>query len=247
MKEYIETIPVIEAFDSGDECPFCYLERYAEQRAIKNIAGSGASYMEPHIRALTDTEGFCGDHLKKLYVYGNHLGSALMMQTHMVELCRELDQELQQFTPPEKRKLFSKPEAPTLLAWLQKRNHSCYLCSRISSTMRRYYVTFYVLTKDPEFRSKVENSKGLCMRHFEALLELSSEHLPNGQRQWFYDTVPQLFASNLKRVQADLDWYIAKFDYQNAGESWKNSRDAVSRSMQKLQGLHPADPPYKKD
>ena len=40
---------------------------------------------------------------------------------------------------------------------------------------------------------------------------------------------------------------IAKFDYRNAAADWKNSKDAVSRSMQKLQGLHPADPPYKKD
>ena len=27
MKEHIDTIPLHEAFDSGDECPFCYLER----------------------------------------------------------------------------------------------------------------------------------------------------------------------------------------------------------------------------
>ena len=29
MKEQIQTIPVNEAFDSGDECPFCWLERMA--------------------------------------------------------------------------------------------------------------------------------------------------------------------------------------------------------------------------
>lgn len=30
MREQIDTIPVNEAFASGDECPFCYLERVAE-------------------------------------------------------------------------------------------------------------------------------------------------------------------------------------------------------------------------
>ena len=31
MREHIDTVPVVEAFNSGDECPFCYLERMSEQ------------------------------------------------------------------------------------------------------------------------------------------------------------------------------------------------------------------------
>ena len=50
---------------------------------------------------------------------------------------------------------------------------------------------------------------------------------------------------NMERVQEDLEWFIAKFDYRNASEPWKNSQDALPRTMQKLQGLHPSDPPYK--
>ena len=49
------------------------------------------------------------------------------------------------------------------------------------------------------------------------------------------------------RVKGDLDHFVSMFDYRSAGKDWKNARDAVSRSMQKLQGLHPADPPYKMD
>lgn len=247
MKEVIETTPVIEAFESGDECPFCYLERWAEQRAINYVVGPCASYMEPEIRAITDRDGFCGMHLKKLYDYGNALGNALIMQTHFIDLNRELTQELDQMTIPEKRKLFSKPEAPSILSWLKKRNHSCYLCTRVQNSMHRYYATFYALLKDPEFRTRAENCKGFCLRHFEALLEQAADHLPNGQREWFYTSIPAIMKENLARVQGDLDWFIAKFDYRNAAADWKNSKDAVSRSMQKLQGLHPADPPYKKD
>lgn len=247
MKEVIETAPVVEAFESGDECPFCYLERWAEQRAINYVAGPCASYMEPEVRAITDSQGFCGPHLKKLYDFGNSLGNALMMQTHLIELSRELSQELSKHTAPGKRRMFSKAEPSSLLHWLQRRNHSCYLCSRVESSMDRYFATFYALTKDPEFRSRVESCKGFCFRHFETLLQYAPEHLPGSQYDWFYSTVPTVFQDNLSRVQEDLDWFIAKYDYRNAGADWKNSRDAVSRSMQKLQGLHPADPPYKKD
>ena len=48
-------------------------------------------------------------------------------------------------------------------------------------------------------------------------------------------------------VKEDIDWFVGMFDYRSAGRDWKNSRDAVSRGMQKLQGLHPTDPPYKQD
>ena len=35
MSEKLETIPVNDAFDSGDECPFCYLRRKAEQSTLR--------------------------------------------------------------------------------------------------------------------------------------------------------------------------------------------------------------------
>lgn len=247
MKEVIDTAPVIEAFESQDECPFCYVERMAEQRAINYVAGSCASYMEPEVRAITDRQGFCANHLKKLYDFGNALGNALIMQTHFIDLNRELEQELSTMTAPGKRKLLSKPEEPAILNWLRSRNRSCYLCSRVEQAMHRYFVTFYALLKEPEFRSRVENCKGFCFRHFEQLLEHAADHLPNAQRRWFYTAVPTVFKNNLARVQGDLEWFIAKFDYRNAKADWKNSRNAVPRAMQKLQGSHPSDPPFKKN
>lgn len=247
MKQVIDTAPVIQAYESGDECPFCYLERWAEQRAINYVAGPGASYMEPEVRAITDSEGFCGMHLKKLYDFGNALGNGLMMQTHLIDLSRQLEKELDQFTVPAKRGVFKKGEEASFLHYLQKRNHSCYLCRRVTGSMQRYYATFYALIKEPEFRQKVEESKGFCFRHLEGLLENAAEYLPGSQHQWFYTVIPKLFRENLARVQGDLDWFIAKYDYRNATADWKNARDAVSRSMQKLQGIYPADPPYKKD
>ncbi len=245
MKEKIDTAPVIEAFEADDECPFCYLQRLAEQRAINYVAGSCASYMEPEVRAITDSMGFCGTHLKKLYDFGNSLGNALIMQTHLIELSRELEQELTKMPMPGKRGLLSKPEKPAILDWLHRRNSSCYLCSRINSSMERYFITFYALLKDPEFIHRVESCKGFCFRHFEELLRYSN-HLPNARREWFYTTVPQIFKDNIARIQADLDWFIDKFDYRNAAADWKTSRDAVPRTMEKLQGIHPADPPFKK-
>ena len=120
MKEKIETIPVNEAFRSEDECPFCYLERQVEERAISYIIGPGASYMEPEIRGKTDNRGFCGHHMKKLFDYGNSLGNALILQTYLVGMRKELDQQIAEFTAPPKKSLFAAkaPESQcALLDW----------------------------------------------------------------------------------------------------------------------------------
>lgn len=250
MKEKIYTIPVNEAFETEDECPFCYLERQVEQRTIKYTIGPGASYMEPEVRLATDKEGFCGAHFKKMYDYGNSLGNALIMQTYFVSLFEEMTDQMESFQIPGKRSLFGKKpdtEESSLVRWAREKQSSCFLCNKIEYNMERYFTTFFLLIKDPEFRAKVERGKGFCMRHFLRLMEVAADKVPNDQREWFYPTVFRLMRENMARVKGDLDWFIEKFDYRNASADWKNSRDAVSRTMQKLQGIYPADPPYKSE
>lgn len=249
MREQIDTIPVNEAFEAGDECPFCYLERQAEQRAIRYVIGPGASYMEPDVRAATDAKGFCRQHFKRMYDYGNSLGNALVMQTYYVGMLKELELEIDSFQMPGKKGLFAKKNGTTLpiLQWAEEKDGSCYLCDKLRYNMDRYYTTFFHLIKDAEFRAKVEAGKGFCIHHFAQLLKAAQTKLPNAQQEWFYDTVCPQMLENLQRVQGDLDWFIDKFDYRNAGADWKNSKDAVSRSMQKLRGGYPADPVYRQD
>ena len=248
MKEQLHTIPVNEAFDSGDECPFCFMERAVEQSAIRYTIGPGASYMEPDVRAETGRTGFCVAHAKKLYDYGNTLGNALILQTHMESIIDDFRREAAAFQAPAKKSLFGKKKVTEEEPYWQRMERqvsSCYICDKIKYNMDRYFQTFFVLLKDEEFRAKVMNSKGFCMRHFSQMLRMAEEFLPGNQREWFYPAVFKLMEDNLARVKEDLDWLVAKYDYRNASADWRNSRDALQRSMQKLEGLHPADAPYK--
>lgn len=249
MREQIDTIPITDAFMAEDECPFCYLERKAEQNTIRYIAGNSASYMEPDSRAETDKTGFCPVHMKKLYDYGNALGNALILQTHYAGILEAFRLEMEEFTAPPKRSLFGTktPTAEPYWKRLEKQAENCLICQRMDSEMDRYYTTFFYMLKDKDFRARVENSKGFCLRHFPQMLKQAEKKLPNAQRDWFYPAVFRVMEKNLTRVKEDLDWFVAKFDYRNASADWKNSKDAVSRAMQKLEGLYPADPPYKKD
>lgn len=251
MKEQIYTIPVNEGFEAKDECPFCFMEREVERSALRYVAGPCASYMEPDVRAATDKAGFCRVHMKKLYDYGNTLGAALMLQTYMAGLLEEFEAAAEKFEMPQKKSIFSpkKPQSSENAYWkrLNERVDSCFLCDKIEYNMERYFLTFFMLIRDEAFRKKVESSKGFCLRHFSRLLEMAETHLPAGQREWFYATVFPLMEKNLVRVKEDLDWLVAKYDYRNAGKPWGNSQDALQRAMQKLEGLYPADPPYKNE
>jgi hypothetical protein len=185
-----------------------------------------------------------------MYDYGNALGNALIMQTYLTRLIKEFHEEAESYKAPAKRPLFGgkKKDAKNengLLQWSQEKTSTCYICRRNEANMHRYYLTFFALLKEPEFRKRVEEGKGFCMHHFAQLIENAEQMLPNAHRQWFCDTVVKVMEDNLERVKEDLDWFVGMFDYRNAGRDWKNSRDAVSRTMQKLQGSHPADPAYK--
>ena len=46
MKEQLYTIPLNDAINAADECPFCFIERDVEQDLLDFVLGSGSSNME---------------------------------------------------------------------------------------------------------------------------------------------------------------------------------------------------------
>jgi hypothetical protein len=248
MKKQLHTSPVAQAFLSQDECPFCRLEKEAEQRAIRFFAGPSASYMEPQIRGLTNQLGFCPSHLKKLYDYGNVLGNALMLQSHIEYLLLELDALSKNKAIPEKKGLFKKKSTEDQPIWLQLQHHvdSCAICQQVQESTQRDYQVFFELLSEPEFRGYVENCKGFCMPHFAQLLQQAQQNLAQKDADWFYPAVYKVMRENLQRVNADLELLIAKHDYRNAALDWGNARDSVPRAIQKLGGVDPTAEPYRK-
>ena len=53
MKEKLYTIPLNDAVNADDECPFCYIERNVEQDLMDFVLGSCASYMAVSYTHLT--------------------------------------------------------------------------------------------------------------------------------------------------------------------------------------------------
>lgn len=113
MKEQLYTIPLNDAVNAQDECPFCFIHRSIEQDLLDFVLGSGSSYMEADIREQTDKAGFCRYHFQKMFDYGNTLGNAWILKTHYQRMIREMQQEFASFRPGKSSLLgkFKKPRA----------------------------------------------------------------------------------------------------------------------------------------
>ena len=252
MKEQLYTIPLNDAFKANDECPFCYIERNLEQHAINYVLGSGASYMESDIRSETDNYGFCRTHFKKMYEYGNRLGCGLILSTHIKKKNDELAKQLASYKPtkisPLQRFKKTTSEQNNVCQWIQEQESQCYICNYYAHTYERYLDTFFELyKKDPEFVKLLKNSKGFCIHHFGDLLKKAEQKLSEKDLSILWDIISPLMLENMQRVQADVEWFCDKFDYRNKDADWKNSKDAVQRTMQKMGSGYPADPPFTQD
>lgn len=254
MKEELYNIPLTDAFQAEDECPFCFVERKLEEHTLDFVLGPGASYMEDDVRAETDSFGFCRAHYKKMYEYGNRLGTGLILKTHFQKLNKELDEQIKMFAPSRtslmgrlkgRKSQDTAAERTSLGAWANSREKSCYICNFYKNTYQRYLDTFFEMyRKDPAFKELFLKSKGFCIPHFGDLSEEADRVLPDKEKKEFFDQLLPLMKKNLERLYNDLDWFCDKFDYRFKDADWKTSKDALQRGMQKAAGGYPADPPY---
>lgn len=250
MKDTIYTIPLTDAFQSGDECPFCFIYRKLEQDALSFTLG--ASYMQDDIRTITDEMGFCSSHYKKLYDYGNKLGFALILHTHYQHLYNDLSKALSahslsslSFFQKLTKKKLDHSESP-IHAHLNHRMDTCFICERVDTHMERYAKTFfYLFSHQPEFKQLVIDSKGFCLTHFSFLLEFSPLYLKEDLQIEFFELTKSKLLESIKRIEDDLSWFIDKYDYRNTKAPWKNAKDAIPRSIQKIAGIYVQDEPFK--
>lgn len=244
MKEKLYTIELTDAVKAEDECMFCWLERKLEQENLEFVLGS--SYMENDIREQTSRKGFCRHHTKMMFDYGNTLGNAWILKSRMEYVNREFAKQIGETGKESRAKggfsgLFKKRET----ARAEGAAHSCYICDRMQVIYDRMLDTFvYMLRNDPAFCDQLMASKGFCMHHFADVQRVCGETLKQDELAEWMPKLKELMTRNLDRIQEDIDWLIEKFDYRNQDADWKNSRDAVQRTMQKLVGGHPADPVF---
>ncbi len=239
MKETIYTIPLNEAFDTDCECPLCLLNENLEKRYTEEALGAGM--MEPDHRIESNEKGFCNRHFSMMYAASNRLSLALVLDTHMKEVIKKLNQheKASKKVINAKNGLF-KPSAELedyikkMSDSIDKITDSCVICDKINDVMEKYIdILFYLWQTEPDFKKKFDNSKGFCLPHYKILLQKSVKYLKNDAGAFLSDLYVKQ-KDNLDRIQDELGKFILKFDYRYKDMDIGDAKDSPKRAMDKL-------------
>jgi hypothetical protein len=201
--------------------------------------------MEPSQRIEVNQKGFCAGHFKQMYDAGNRLGLALITHTYMKETMKRLgdigararDAAASEAGKPIFKRFggsrgagFDEP-----VKALRDIEGGCLVCERIRENMERYmYTVLYMYKHEAEFPGLFARSKGMCLTHYAQALEMAPKHLSGDDLKQFVDTLTDIEMKSFERLEGEIEWFTAKFDYRNQDKPWGNSRDAVKRSVNKL-------------
>ncbi len=244
MKYQLETIPIWEAYEAGGECPLCFLSAKLTKNYVTFFLGG--SVMEPDIRGRVNELGFCGSHFALLFEAGNKQSAALMAHTRLLTLDKSLFERMKRLVKSElsaKGSSFlpkKKGETRALLDFasvLDNAADSCVFCEKLEASLARYAFTIvYLWKKNPEFKDALKASRGFCIPHLAPVIRMADTVLSRTHRNRFLEVLFAVEESNLKVLEEDVLWYTQKFDVQNKDKPWKNSANALQRTIQKLTG-----------
>lgn len=231
MKEKLYSIPVNDAFHTESECPMCSMEKTLELNSVEYIMG--ASYMEDDVRMVTDRMGFCSSHMHMVWEQNNKLGLALVLKSHLLKTTKDIRKLSES---PQKKTGFSKKSKENpLTSYIDELESSCFVCERTNRIFNRYIATvFHLWKEDNEFRKLYNSSKGFCTKHYGDLIKSAPHNLSGGILEGFVNDTHKIYLDNMERLINDVDWFTDKFDYRFKDEPWKNSKDALSRALTKV-------------
>lgn len=241
MKEKIYTIPVNEAYEIDCECPLCYLQSKLESESVDYALG--AAMMEPDYRIESNDKGFCNKHFSMMFQRPNKLSLSLVLDTHLDEVRKKISKYDKQAKKLKNSSggLFKKSDTQVFnddfTNTLKDIQDSCIICDKINYTIDRYIdVLLYMWENDSKFKKKFDNSKGVCIPHFESLCRASTKSLPKKSAGDFVSSLCEKQKQELERIQEDIHRFTLKFDYRNQDMEWGTAKDAPIRTIEKISG-----------
>ena len=226
MEEKIYTIPVNEAFDESDGCPFCRLKKKLEDTERELIMG--ASMMEPDIRIKTNKLGFCKKHFSKMFEMNNRLSLALMLESHLDEVMNK--------TIILKDSIIGKDNTKKASENMQAVKGSCYICEKTEEKFEKMMLCSIILWQNGnEFKEKMSKQPYFCLEHASLFLEYARVKLDKKSFAVFAKQLSDVQSAYISSLKDDVSWFCKKFDYRYDNEPWGNSKDSVERAIKFLQ------------
>ncbi len=231
MREDITSIPVTDVFDEKDGCPICRMRDLLEKRVTEYI--TGAAMMEPDVRIETNERGFCLTHYRQMLKLRARLPVALMMESRLAEVEKQVFAGLPVFGKSTKRQASSASDV----------THSCFVCERVEWAMSRMLKTVCRLWEtERDFRDSFASQDYICLPHFTLLCEIAEKEIGKKNVTDFQKASASLCRKELEALRGDVSHFCKMFDYRNSSDEnadWGNSRDSIERSIEWLCGREP--------
>ena len=226
MKEHIYTIPVTEAFsENKDRCPFCALAEKLERDELDIILG--ASMMEPDVRSETNEKGFCKKHYAKMFNMKNRLGLALMLESHLESLKKEI----------KTGNIFSRDIAAKSVERIERLERTCYVCDRIEDKISKMFTTAaYLFNEEKDFKANFNEVRYFCLPHYREYLLAAKRVLSKDEYADLVRAANEKVTNYLDSLKDDVSLFCKKFDYRFDDLPWGESKDSVERSIKFLNG-----------
>lgn len=233
MVESIYTIPLTEALDQNCACPFCYLEDKLEAEQIEYALG--AAMMEPDFRMLSNEKGYCRNHIGMMAKAQKALPLALILDTRCDEIIKNI-KEAGDFSKKSGLLKKKKSSHETLRDVVNSIANTCLVCERINKTMTKFINTFwYLYAKEPEFKKRFLEGRGVCIRHFAKLLS-GLDNVSATKRECFLKELYELEIKVLEHEKEEVHGFTKQFDYRSNKSEWKVSKDAHLSCAERLSG-----------
>jgi len=204
MKESIYSIPISEAFEVYEGCPFCRIYSRLEQHLVEYI--TGPAMMEPDVRINTNEKGFCRNHYNMTILQKNRLSVALMLQTRLEWLLDDI------YKGKGRGFSFKKEDNP--------KRDNCVICENIDREYKRVIGNAAVVwAKESEFKSLYARQEYICYPDYKKVTEVARKKLKGAELDAFLKITTALAAKRIKELKSDIDAFCNLYDYRSAGEA----------------------------
>ena len=220
MREDITSIPISEVFEPRDGCPICRMRDMLEARVVDYI--TGAAMMEPDVRIETNKQGFCFPHYQMMLAKRNRLGVALMLESHLDELDKQIFAGLPLLGKSGKKQGKDAGQAAG----------SCFICRQVDWAMERMLDSVCRLWENErDFRRLFEEQPVLCLPHFSRLTEVAGLKMSKKYAPDFAKAAAALCRNYLTELRGDVSHFRKLLDYAEAGDNI----GALLRGIQKTE------------
>jgi len=228
MSMDIAYVRIKRVIGNGEECFLCALENEIERKYMDTYLSElvmDASSREK----IVESRGFCNHHSYKMLIAANKPGSpdghgiALVNQSVVDELIQGI----------RKQKSHHIDDLHKLLATENK----CPACIHLAGFSRMYAEKIVELlsSDSAEFLKLLKESKGFCIPHFVALMQVAKDAKPT-QSQEIVKTLMEIEEKNLRRLNSELAEYVKRQSYEFSEKDRLAVEDIVPRSVEKIAG-----------